>query len=425
MVFDRRKRGTWSGSCARLGGSPRPTHAGLAKAVGFYTPSLFIMKILWICGLPREVQDIAFKGESLGAQAAWSWVMGHLPPPPGVELHIACPVTRGPWKNRSISYRGAMFHLIRCLPGRCRTGFLLDPFMYKPLHMHLAPDLVHGWGTEDSHSIATLFLEPKWHVVQVQGVISEYRKHMQPLKLLAYIAWRERRTLRNAHSIFVESNYSGSVARKYCSPDTRIEVVQHPLRPHFLEASIGIRRDPEVLFVGSLSRGKGYLDAVRAFAKSVPSHYCLTIIGGASPACHRLLTEQVHASGIANRCKHIAQAPVDTIIRHMQSSSIFLLPSYMDTGPTALKEALAMGLWPVCYDNSGPRELITRYGYGSLARTGDTGHLGDMLEQAIKQKPWLEPGRMEAVSRRVRHDLSAATIWPRLIELYKEITEED
>jgi glycosyltransferase involved in cell wall biosynthesis len=56
-------------------------------------------------------------------------------------------------------------------------------------------------------------------------------------------------------------------------------------------------------------------------------------------------------------------------LQAMQESAMFLLPSHMDTGPTALKEALAMGLWPVCYDNSGPAELIRRFQFGSLMQT--------------------------------------------------------
>ena len=100
---------------------------------------------------------------------------------------------------------------------------------------------------------------------------------------------------------------------------------------------------------------------------------------------------------------------------------IFLLPSKMDTGPTALKEALAMGLWPVCYDNSGPKEYITRFDYGSTGTTGDVVDIAEKLKASMEQKPWQRGERLSHVVSNVRHDLCASTIWEQLLTHYRDV----
>ena len=72
------------------------------------------MKVLWICGLPNEVRLNGFK-ECLSPvpTAAWSWILGHLPPPNEVELHILCPVRGLIELEVHFDYQGAHWHCFR------------------------------------------------------------------------------------------------------------------------------------------------------------------------------------------------------------------------------------------------------------------------------------------------------------------------
>jgi len=79
-----------------------------------------------------------------------------------------------------------------------------------------------------------------------------------------------------------------------------------------------------------------------------------------------------------------------------------------------------MGLWPVCYDNSGPRELINRYGYGSLAETGNVERLTARLRGVLENEPWNADGAAESCVEQIRHDLSPDTIWEQLLECYSD-----
>lgn len=381
------------------------------------------MKILWICGLPKQVQAEALSGEHYGAHAAWSWILGHLPPTGEVELHIACPITKGPWRSQTFEYKGAIFHLVRCLPGRLQSGYLFDSIFFHPLVKMLNPDVVHGWGTEDSYSIIAQQLAPKRCVVQVQGLINGYRNYLPNSFGVKYVAWRERLTLRRAKKVFVESGFSAELSRPYVGKRTELIQVDHPLRSDFLTSKPGSGAEKAILFVGSICDRKGYGDAVRAFGGLGAGNggWTLRMVGSGSAQDEAKLRALLDELPAGVRVEHIPHATPDQITELMRSSSVFLLPSKMDTGPTALKEALAMGLWPVCYHNSGPKEYITRFEYGSLAQTGNVDDLSAVLERAVRERPWLEGDLRSDVIEKVRRGLCAETIWKQLIGHYEGV----
>jgi len=381
------------------------------------------MTILWICGLPGQVQRDVPQCRPHRSSAEWSWILGHLPPPEGVELHIACPVTSGPWRGESFTYQGASFHLVRCLRGRLQTGYLFDPFFFRPLCSKLQPDVIHGWGTEDSHSIIAQHLAPDSHVVQVQGLINTYLDHLPASHSLRYVAARERMTLKHARHVFVESAYSRDISQPYCGAHTRIWQVDHPLRGDFLISPPAKQNSRQVLFLGSLTERKGYLDAVEAFA-SISPDWQLMMIGAGNSEAIAALNAKVDALGLRDRCRHVANANTTEVVQHMQASSIYLLPSYMDTGPTSLKEALAMNLWPVCYDNTGPAEFVRRFNIGTLCPTGDIPALRSALVHAALDIHSPAAKQLSCASKS-REAFGKDAIWPRLIEAYATVVQRN
>ncbi len=379
------------------------------------------MRVIWICGLPHKLQEDCCSGKNYGASAAWSWIMGHFPIPASVELHLVIPITKGPWRNTQVEYRGAQVHLVRCLPGRAQTFFLFDYFSLKPVIRKINPDVVHGWGTEVSFSRIAQRLAKAKAVVQVQGLINEYIPYLPNNLLTRYVAWQERRTLQQAKTVFVESEYSAQITRPFIGENTRLIHVDHPLRSTFLSESPSVGTEQKILFLGSICKRKGIFDALDAFEKLAGDAWSLCVIGAGEQNVE--FEQRLAMSPKRELITWIKQADESRIIQEMSGSSIFLLPSRMDTGPTALKEALAMGLWPVCYDNSGPKEYVTRFDYGVLAATGDVKDLALVLQQAVNNKAWMQEDRLTICVQRVRKELSANTIWNHLVGYYQEILD--
>jgi len=375
------------------------------------------MKILWLCGVPQEVQQIALCGKNVGAHAAWSWVMGHLPPPDGVELHIACPA-KNISEDMIVEYRGAIFHLFPYVRGAAYTFFRSWMPGFRRIYDQIKPDWVHGWGTEAGFSSAALTLAPGRSIVEIQGILSDYYPYMQKSLPLWFSIVNERLTLRKASRLLAESEYSAKATRKYTCG--MVHVVRQPLRESFLKVPVGDKERKQAVFLGALNDGKGAKEAIRAFAFAALPRWKLLCVGRGTPAYEQEMTVLIKELGVESCVELCGALTSEKVVELFQKSPVFLLPTYMDTGPTSLKEALAMGLWPVCYDNSGPQELINRYGYGSLSPTGDIPALTESLRKALTEEPWNDSGRMEQCVQQVRHDLSRETVWKQLMECYTE-----
>lgn len=376
-----------------------------------------MIKILWLCGVPHEVQEVALNGRNVGSSAAWSWVMGHLPPPPDVELHIACPA-----KNISapldVEYRGVTFHLFPYIRGAAYTFFYNWLPGFRRVYKEIEPDWVHGWGTEAGFSSSALSLSPAHSLVEIQGILSDYYPHMQKSTPLFFSILNERITLKKAPRLLAESHYSARETKKYTKG--AVGVIPHPLRDDFLKVSWGDKDKKQIVFLGTLTDRKGIKDAIRSFAAGASNDWNLVCIGQGAESYEREVKALIYELDIAERVQLRGALTAAEIIQLLQESPVFLLPSYMDTGPTALKEALAMGLWPVCYDNSGPKELIERYQYGSLSPTGDISALTESLRKALDEQPWIESEKLERCVTQVRHDLSRETVWNQLMKAYTE-----
>lgn len=382
------------------------------------------MKILWICGLPYEVQREVLRGQDHGAHAAWSWIMGHLPPPEGIELHIACR-TAPHTSPQEFIYQGAHFHLI---PVKARARvlclFQFDWLFFRELAARLNPDVVHGWGTEDAYAHVALKLAPERHLIQIQGNLNTYRKRVPMPWLSALAAWSERMALARARHVVAENEYSLTSARPMIATRS-VHVIEHPIRAGFRTAPPADGEGRQILFVGAIEERKGIWDALEAFRGGAPADWKLAIVGNGTAGTLARLRRLISENDLASRVRHHPQVGPQEIVSLMQASSIFLLPTRIDTGPTALKEALAMGLWPVCYDNSGPAHYLRHFQYGNLAEDLKVADLTAVLKQALAAQPWKLPANRAKIETQIRPHFDRERIWRELAALYRNISAPD
>jgi glycosyltransferase involved in cell wall biosynthesis len=379
------------------------------------------MKVLWICRLPQVVQKEVFAGEDHGAETALSWIVAHLPPPEEVELHFGC-LWPGGEKRKTVEYKRARFHLLPCPSrGRALLLFQRDTSYFQQLFHELKPDLVHGWGTEDSYGLVARRLAPKRHVIGIQGLIWAYYKHL-PKSYRTFVARAtESITLRRARYVVAETQYSLDGASPLC-PSAAKRIVEHPLRSEFLESEPCDNTSKTVLFVGEITERKGIFDAISAFAQVAPEDWNLHLVGTGTPEDERRMYALLKDGRTRSRVRHSSRFDANGLVKAMRNSSVFLLPTRVDTGPTALKEALTMGLWPVCYDNSGPGEYLRKYGFGSLATDQDMNSLCSELKRCLVEKPWQRAEKRTVLARRTRQDFSREKAWEKLTELYRSVT---
>lgn len=381
------------------------------------------MTILWICGLPEEVR-IANPVTDVPS-AAWSWIVGHLPPPKDIELHVICPVFGMKEHEAHFEHGGAQWHCFKLkrwepLFLRLRFYWSIRAFVSK-----LKPDVVHGWGGESGCGLLATYCSP-FAVVSVQGLLrmlcaNARRWRIQAPELGSVSAWirrwMERMAYRRAHCLLVESEAAKEGLRTLYGLDA--EVVPHPLRGEFLNHEMHERSEDGVqfLFVGQMTAQKGAMDALKAFAAIDNKNALLTMVGTGDLDVE--IDSYIQEHGLTNRVKRAGCRSAGELLKLMDGTNAILVPTYGDTGPTILKEALSQGIYPICYDNTGAAELVGRYSFGEVCATGDWKMLGKAMNRFC-EKP--ENRNME-IAESVRCDFSRENAWTSLHRIYFAVHE--
>jgi glycosyltransferase involved in cell wall biosynthesis len=295
--------------------------------------------------------------------------------------------------------------------------FYFDWRYFRDVVRGVRPDVVHGWGTEDCYANTALRLAPKNHLIQIQGCLNACRARSQMHWVTRFSALSERRDLANARHVVAENDYSLSCATPYIKTDS-LHVVEHPLRPEFLNTPPATGAAKQVLYVGVTEERKGIWDALAAFQQAAPPDWKMVIVG--TSRAHEL-QRRLATPELAARFTHYPHLSAPRIVELLQASSVFLLPTWVDTGPTTLKEAMAMGLWPVCFDNTGPAHYLRKFQFGTLARDLDRADLTEKLRQVIASEPWREPDQREKIESAIRPHFRRERIWEDLQKLYRHI----
>ena len=353
--------------------------------------------------------------------AAWSWIVGHLPPPKDVELHIICPVFGMKEREAHFEHGGAQWHCFRLkrwepLFLRLRFYWSIRSFVKK-----LKPDVVHGWGGESGCGLLATYCSP-FAVVSVQGLLrmlcaNARQWHIQVPEMGSlsawYRRWMENRTYRRAHSLLVESETARDGLRMLYGLDA--EVVPHPIRPEFALTQRHRSVETRVtnfLFVGQMTARKGAMDALKAFAAMDNQDALLTMVGAGDLDVE--IDSYIQEHGLMKRVKRVACCSAGELLKLMDEANAILVPTYGDTGPTILKEALSQGIYPISYGNTGAAELVARYSFGEVCATGDWKSLGKAMDRFCEESK----ERNHKIAERVRRDLSRESAWRSLRRVY-------
>lgn len=328
-----------------------------------------------------------------------SWVKAHLPPPNGIDLHILCPVYGMEESEAHFDWEGAHWHCFRLkrfepLFLRRRFWFSIKPFIKK-----LSPDIVHGWGGETGWGLLATYISRN-AVISVQGLLRMLSEKDDCSLSGRLRLVMEAMTYRRAKVCLCESNVAQDNLMKLYGINGK--VAPQPLRKEFLVAeslkSEDLARTQPIirfLFVGQRVARKGFYDVQKAFRKVkevFPSAKLLLITEGFS---------------------------ADEIVDFMKTATCLVLPSYGETGPTVVKEAISMGLWPICYDNTGATELLLRYNIGCLVPTGDIESLALAMIRVARRGHVEIKNRISKAQAKIRSDLSPSIAWTNLLQIYR------
>ena len=248
---------------------------------------------------------------------------------------------------------------------------------FREILRRYEPDLVHAQGADLAGLLATSCGLPA--VVTVHGLLGECaRLQTNPMtKARAILAGllTERRTIRGAEHLISISPYVGEYYQQEMKG--RVYDIPNAVAPRFF----AVPRAPEagrLLFAGRISKGKGVHDLIQAGAR-VAGKVGHVVLAGATPdpAYEALLRAEVERLGLSRRVTFAGLLDEPALLEEFTRAQALVLPSYQETAPMVIQQAMAAGL-PV---------VATRV--GGIPRQVDHDVTGLLFE----------PGDVEALSR--------------------------
>jgi glycosyltransferase involved in cell wall biosynthesis len=209
------------------------------------------------------------------------------------------------------------------------------------------------------------------------------------------IRWLIRWVLHRADVVVALSTGWKRLLLERISPDLVVEVVPNSVDASFARAARGegvmpARGQAQVLFVGAVEQHKGVFDILKAVPLVSRAHpdVCFILAGPEGPKAEQLQ--------IARLC---SEANLDGAVRFpgvvtgrdkldlFLSSTLFVLPSYVENLPMVVLEAMAAGLPVIATPVGAVPELVRDDVNGYLVQPGDYQALAERIVHLLENAP--------------------------------------
>lgn len=274
-----------------------------------------------------------------------------------------------------------------------RAGFLKAKRKFGQIVGIEKPDIIH---LQDVIPGALLYRNQYRHifVVTQHAILSEERLWQVSFKrkLLFWLKeCIENYYFGRIQNIIFISEYNQNVYLKHAAPNENLRYarIPNPVNEVFfqMDTSLKFRRNNELYFVGEIKKRKGLHILLQALhvLEQRGVHCKLHVIGGfkekqyESEIEHLLkslrLSESVVFCGWKNQME---------VIKYAKDIPVFVLPSFQETLPLSIAEAMSQGKIVVATDICGIPEMIKNGVSGYLFSRGDVSELADILQNIFE-----------------------------------------
>lgn len=352
------------------------------------------LRVAWVS--PPDVHSVSDRLEGVDTSAFHSatWIRNAtraLARHTDVELHVVSHEKRFP-RDYRFEAGGVHYHYLHAPYPRIPRPvalYQLDRWKYYRELDAIKPDIVHGQGTENLFSyIAVTSGYPA--VISVQAIIShlfgQYRRISRRYFEHAIVQYIERYTIRRARHVIMKAPFVESFVRSL-NPDAQLYLLENIIH----EAYFAVERKPghlrnAIVFVGTLINTKGVEELVGAFHALAPEFGSLELhlVGAGTHAYVDSVLKPMIASGPgAGRVTLHGQLPAERIAALFDASSMLVLPSYSDTSPNVIAEALVAGVPVIGTEVGGIPYMIEHERTGLLVPVRDVGALAAAMRRYL------------------------------------------
>jgi glycosyltransferase involved in cell wall biosynthesis len=310
------------------------------------------------------------------------------------------------------------------LPGRrfgTMTGYWRSQSDLDSLLDKIRPDIVHGQGVGHDGIVASRSKYPS--VLTIHGILQEEARHFPTARRRMRHRMQNQLSkhycIKNAKNTILISPYVGD----YYGSDLRGQhyLIPNPIAPEFFELSRN-EEPGRILFAGRLRALKGVIDLIRALPTIAKSQDIRLVLAGSLDDKEyvkqlRSEAERLHLSDIIT-FRGILD---DRALRNeFSKAAVLVLPSYQETAPMVIQEAMASAVPVVASNVGGTRYQLTNNETGFIVDPGDVSALTDRLALLLSDES-MRKSFGAAAKIRAREEYSAEKVALTTLDVYKQI----
>jgi len=178
-----------------------------------------------------------------------------------------------------------------------------------------------------------------------------------------------------------------------------------------------------ITFIGRISREKGIFDIIRIARNlktrnpDISSKKVVFIIAGTGPAEQELI-ESINSNELSDLVLYVGKIIGTPKSNLLLASDIFLLPTYHETFPIALIEAMSHGAMPVVYYFPGVQEILKHGEEGFVLLQGDVQGLLSIIERIFLGEISIYQMQLKTLRRSKKY--CAEHVVPSIVNVYWE-----
>jgi glycosyltransferase involved in cell wall biosynthesis len=300
------------------------------------------------------------------------------------------------------------------------TMFYAQRHRFQSLLGRYRPDLIHSQGADASGYLAVRSGYPA--IVTVHGILTEcanlrssmvwrLRERAQAWITEGFVVERASNVI--AISPYVSRHYQGRLRGKVFD-------IPNAIAPSYFR----LHRCPDpgrVLFAGRITSGKGIADLVQAIAR-LPATAYRVVLAGAEPdvAFASTLRALISSSGLEDRVTFRGLLGEQDMLDEFARASVLVLPSYQETAPMVIQQAMAARLPVIATRVGGSPDLIEHDVSGLLFETGNIVGLSRELLR-LRHDPDLGIRLADSAHRKAVDSFGADQVGRATLAAYKEV----